>query len=492
MIAPIGNQYLMAAHSDRFKFTQRFVITMSPQTKRKATRTRPSKFEKFIDKKHQIIEKLNYGHLLILLTVFFIPLGISPRQIKQFFQLCFGQRVSRHTIQRIIEEAGSHAQKILDPMDKQAASLIEVLEVDTTWKGKGLKVFGAIAKESRYLFALDPVKAESLEALSPCFAHLSERLVNLKAIISDMAVTFETLSRQYLPWAHHLICHVHVMRTLNKEFRAIRKTFKGLWKPFADLKSQLATAKGWLLKNRIHRRQARQNRRRLNKRRNFQATTLGIPLNTNGTLISRRLGWPPCLKSLCDKIYKWDATIIRYHTQIQRQQQKLTRVRAEVQQVTIEKNRKLGPLLTVFRLKARVFNYLRWSNPVTEATEYQKILHLAQQSQEPFAIQTVTMLTTHANLRTPLDLFQAEILTPRQQSTNTLEGYYSKSRVSLDSWRNCQLTSQLKARLTLLRFYQNFYCRNQIGITPIRALNLQFVPSAPFQLLISKIEPSFL
>ncbi len=388
------------------------------------------------------------------LVVFLAIFNVSTRVIEHFCRNFFSLEWSRAKIQQIVKEAAKNAQNHLNKLDLVAREKTVMLNLDTTWKGNQGKVLGAIDPESGYVYTLDWVAAENSKAMKKSLAHLANICPGAEHIITDMSPAFGFAVPQHFPDCTHLLCQVHAMRDLFKSIGSLRKQMKDKLKQKRKAKKKLETTEHWLSKNRNNYSvtKLRLKQKREKKKRVLRA--LGYETTENGVLINKRQGLPLEVKPLAESLYKLQAREARYKKQVQKQHNKLPRVREE-SKIAEEAYMKQKIRYMVACRRMRCFFKLFYLRDQEEFRR-KKAEWLSRLSRRNDALSK----QMKSFLRTKSGLFPGEQgenagVEKRYWNTNQVESLFARVKQTLHALRSLPNTPYIRARLTLLRWWLN-------------------------------------
>ncbi len=437
----------------------------------------------------QIILHKYLQTLLPVLIVFFSTANVGLRRLHYFCNELLNYYIPLKQIKWVIDRAAQNAEGYLAKWDKIAGEQTRVLEIDTTWKGKMRKFFGAIAKDHRYLFILTPIRNEKAATLQPIMEHLAKVCINLKYIISDMAIGFKGLIRRIFSTVIHLFCHVHISRLFHREWSEEYVKFSKVRTQLQKARIPVRNTLKWLRKNRKRYNNINNYFHKLQKIKLNWCLRLGIVVNPNGSIRYRRGGLHPNLTKISIRINHAQMRLHRYRKQTKKQQVKLPK--------------------TVIKYRKQLISYqLEWSKAMIPA-KIRKLLYktlhaptLGQFKRKSNLLKRKLKGSTFEGRKklikilssTPFNNTAKTYLVPETErfsiSTNTIEGFFAQCRMLLDELRNAPDTSHIRSRLTLLRYWHNAIgplSGFDANISPCSRVGIRFGSKNPIRLICTNI-----
>jgi hypothetical protein len=391
---------------------------------------------------------------LPLLIVYFSTSNVGLRRLQYFCKELLHYSITIGQIKQIIQAAAQNAEQYLVKWDRIAGEHTQILEMDTTWKGKMRKFFGVIAQQHRYLFVLQPIKNEQPKTLRPILEHVANTCINVKYIITDMALGFKGLIRGVFATATHLFCHLHIFRLFHREWSDDRKKFRKVRVRLQKTKGPVDTTKKWIRKNRKHGYHSANYLHKMQQTKLEMCHRLKIGVNANGSIKNRGGGLHPALTPISTRIYRAQVKVLQFHYQINRQLQKLKHTIEKYQIQRIEYTRAWVHAMIPAKLRKLLKMTLHASTLGQFQINKARLKQKLHRSTFKGAKKLLKLINSTPFLHTAKTYLDSEI-EKFSISTNTMEGFFAQCRMLLDELRNAPDTVHIRSRLTLLRYWHN-------------------------------------
>jgi hypothetical protein len=427
--------------------------------------------------------------LIPMIIVFFTTANVGLRRLQYFCREILLSPTTIKQIKGIIKTAAHNADKYLTEWDKIAGEQTQCLEMDTTWKGRFHKFFGVIAKDIRYLFVLQPIKNEKAAILRPILQQLATICINVKYIITDMAIGFKGLIKKIFSFAIHLFCHVHISRLFYREVGEEREKFGIARHKLQKAKGPVDTTKKWLYKNRKCYNYSQNYLSKIQKWKRHVCHQLGIAVKPNGSIQNKRGGLHPALTKLSLRINRTSANVSRFQKQTEKQRKKLGKTTEKYQKQRSVYNSEWSKAMIPAKIRKLLNKTLHSTRLGQFKRRYNKLKRKLQQSNFKGTKKLLKILSS-----SPFQHTSKIYLLPESErfsiSTNTIEGFFAQCRMLLDEVRNAPDTAHIRSRLTLLRYWHN-----AIGPlngfeayhSPCSRVGIRFGSKNPIQLICSNI-----
>lgn len=441
---------------------------------------------------YEKIVQIYLQKLIPMILVFFSTANVGLRRLQYFCTELLLTPITMKQIKGIIKTAAHNADKYLTEWDKIAGEHTQCLEMDTTWKGRFHKFLGIIAKDIRYLFVLQPIKNEKAAILRPILQQLATICINVKYIITDMAIGFKGLIKQIFTFALHLFCHVHIARLFYREVGEERKKFSIARHQLQKTKGPVDTTKKWLYKNRKHYKNTQNYMSKMQKWKRHVCQQLGIAVTPSGSIRNKKRGLHPALTKLSSRINRTYAIMVRFRKQTEKQRRKLVKTTEKYQKQRGTYFLEWSKAMIPAKIRRLLNNTLHATRLGQFKRRFNKLKRRLQQSTFKGTKKLLKIISS-----SPFQHTSKILLLPESEqfsiSTNTIEGFFAQCRMLLDEVRNAPDTAYIRSRLTLLRYWHN-----AIGPlngfeayhSPCSRVGIRFGSKNPIQLICSNIRLS--